>query len=118
MMVPLWDVTEYERNIKWSEKNVLVQNVNIYPEKKRKKKEKKKRAVIKLQKDFVHIVSSKALLRANTFGQMGSPRRLFSRLFLPFGKKRYTIKGQLISKGLFGVFNCSKNEQKKRKNST
>ena len=93
MMVPLWDVTEYERNIKWSEKNVLVQNVNIYPEKKRKKKEKKKRAVIKLQKDFVHIVSSKALLRANTFGQMGSPRRLFSRLFLPLGKKRYTITG-------------------------
>ena len=71
--------------------------------------------LFRLQKGFVHIVSSKALLRANTFGQMGSPRRLFSRLFLPFGKKRYTIKGQLISKGLFGVFNCSKNEQKNEK---
>ena len=44
---------------------------------------------MRLQKDFVYIVISKALLRANTFGQMGSLRRLFSRLFLPqlLGKK-------------------------------
>ena len=50
MMVPLWDVTEYERNIKWSEKNVLVQNVNIYPEKKRKKKRKEKKGCNKTSK--------------------------------------------------------------------
>ena len=48
--------------------------------------------IMRFQKDFVHIVSSKALLRANTFGQMGSPRRLFSRLFLPLGKKDTTLK--------------------------